>query len=131
MRELLTRNRGKLSRSELKKSKAQLNLHAYSPKPWKRLIFKYQINTLTWCFPHAWRSKIVLCIRSLISMSPCQTVVAFSYNSAAVLRVPCLSFNWLQRTSTHWNETRCWKEIVPRQINKVILGALSLRGSSL
>lgn len=130
-RELLTGNRGKLSRSELRKSKAQLNLHAYSPKPWKQLNFKYQINTLTLYFPHAWRLKIVLCIRSLISMSPCQRVVAFSYKSAAVLGVPCLSFNWLQRTSTQWNEIRCWKEIVPRQINKVILGALSLRGSSL
>lgn len=110
-RELVTGNRGKLSRSELRKSKAQLNLYTYSPKPWKQLNFKYQINTLTLYFPHDGSLKTVLCIRSLISVSPYQRAVAFSYKSAAVLGVPCLSFNWLQRASTQWNETRCWKEM--------------------
>lgn len=100
-----------------------------SSKALKQLNFKYQINTLTLYFPRPWRLKILFDIRSLISMSPCQIVVAFSYKSACSPGSSMPEFNWLQRTSIQWNETLCWKEIVPGQINKVILGALCLRRS--
>lgn len=100
-----------------------------SSKTLKQLNFKYQISTLMLYFPCAWRLKIVLHIRSLISMSSCQIVVAFSYKSACSPGSAMPKFNWLQRTSIEWNETLCWKAILPGLINKVIWGALRLRRS--
>lgn len=125
MRRLATGNRAKpvsLNWEKVKESSIQKGEFVYLPsKARKQLNFKYRINPPTLYFPRARRLKTALHIRNLISTSPCQIVVAFSYKSACSPESAMPKFNRLQRTSIQWNETLCWKEIVPGQINKVIL----------